>query len=622
MSTDSKLFRAGLIGLLSWCAPLCLGAQGFERAAADTIPVPDTVVVATAEDDARNLPSVPTPVPPGWETGVWEWDREALQSTKALSLLELLHEVPGIIALRGGDIGNPSTVITSGIGPGRVRIFSEGAELVPLDGGTPDLSRIGMVGLERVRVERRPGELRIELKGLLIDDPRPYTALEVGTGDLQTNLFRATFVHPDALGGNLLVALDRLDTEGPFREEPGASFGLHVRHSIVRSEKGGVAWEVRRMTSRRPDGSYAPIDLTRTDLNLRARWKVTPSLLSDVFYHRASVGTDEDRSGAGADTLITDQARSQIGIRLNLDEGAWWGEAELRAQRGDGWPSSTVALRGGGILHGIGAASAEVERQGWEGSAGTTLHGRVWSAPAFGVSLFAEAQTGRKAIPEFVPKRVESEHHPDDDPEPEDPVPPQPAAFSGFDGARIGADYRRNGTMLGASFLLVSPDSLRPMGLPLDRAGPVLPGARRTGVEFAVQVPLDRVLTGLSLEGETQFWQEAPDWTYAPTRTWQARFRYHNVFLETRNLEIWSDIGVNGRDGMNVAMLDGDDPEAGLLDVPFYQSWYGRLQIRVVSMRIFAQWENFAVRDVNRDFPDRRLPATRAMYGIRWTLWN
>ena len=42
----------------------------------------------------------------------------------------------------------------------------------------------------------------------------------------------------------------------------------------------------------------------------------------------------------------------------------------------------------------------------------------------------------------------------------------------------------------------------------------------------------------------------------------------------------------------------------------------------IVSVRIFVSVENLAVRDVNQDFPGRILPRTRAMYGVRWTLWN
>jgi hypothetical protein len=42
----------------------------------------------------------------------------------------------------------------------------------------------------------------------------------------------------------------------------------------------------------------------------------------------------------------------------------------------------------------------------------------------------------------------------------------------------------------------------------------------------------------------------------------------------------------------------------------------------VITVRVFVQWENFTVRDDNLEFPGRPQPRTRALYGIRWTMWN
>ncbi|MFH1762910.1 MAG: hypothetical protein ABIF09_01845 [Gemmatimonadota bacterium] len=56
--------------------------------------------------------------------------------------------------------------------------------------------------------------------------------------------------------------------------------------------------------------------------------------------------------------------------------------------------------------------------------------------------------------------------------------------------------------------------------------------------------------------------------------------------------------------------------------VPFYQSWFVRLQLRIVTVRAFIMWENFTIRQRNQDFPNRILPSTRSFYGVRWTLWN
>ena len=69
-----------------------------------------------------------------------------------------------------------------------------------------------------------------------------------------------------------------------------------------------------------------------------------------------------------------------------------------------------------------------------------------------------------------------------------------------------------------------------------------------------------------------------------------------------------------------VPVPTGEQPEP--TTVPFYQSWYALIQVRVLELRVFIAWENFTVRRNNRDFPGRNLPIFRAHYGIRWYLWN
>lgn len=610
--------------------------------AADTLPLPPDVGPPVEEGDTvpepeiepgdsiipRNLPLVPRPVPPGWNTGIWEWDREEIQASRAITLAELLEQVPGVLGIRGGDYGNPVAVMGQGLGPGRVRIFADGVELAPLDGGVVDLTRVGLVGLDRVRVERRPGEIRIELLGMQMTDPRAYTLLEVGTGDLQTNLFRGTFAHPDALGGNVLLALDRMDTDGPFRQEPGAAYGVHLRHTLIRNDDGGLAWSLRRMTSRPTEEFYSPGHVNRTDWNVRGRYRLWGDLVADGFYHQGSLAAGGDASEA--DTLITDESRTQVGLRLAMDRGAWWAEAEARRQGGDGWPGGVQGLQGGASLPGILGASAGVERQSWGEQDGVNVHGRVWSSPVLGVSLFVEGESGRKAVPGYVAPRVPLDiengdetvdENSDDE---EEPVEPRVAPrFQALTGLRVGAEFQRDEFFLGAAVLSVDPDSLHPTGLPFDRRGASVAGGPRQGIEVAGRFPLSPILEGLYLQGDAQLWDEAPEWRYDPNRSWDVGLRYHNVFFESRNLEVWTDVGTRGRGRMSVPTPpEVPEAEGTLVQVPVNQSYYARVQVRIVSANLFVHWDNFTFRDNNQDVLGRVLPQTRIVYGVRWTLWN
>jgi hypothetical protein len=65
-----------------------------------------------------------------------------------------------------------------------------------------------------------------------------------------------------------------------------------------------------------------------------------------------------------------------------------------------------------------------------------------------------------------------------------------------------------------------------------------------------------------------------------------------------------------------------DGADITLASVPFYQNWYVRMEARIVTVRLFIGWENFTIRRNLQDFPGQRLPITRAVYGIRWTMWN
>ena len=127
---------------------------------------------------------------------------------------------------------------------------------------------------------------------------------------------------------------------------------------------------------------------------------------------------------------------------------------------------------------------------------------------------------------------------------------------------------------------------------------------------------------GFALTGAVTLWDEPA--RYLPERSYNAAIVFHDVFLPSGNLEVWGSLGVEGRDPMQVPLPDPDQPpESGSVStVPFYQSWYGFVQVRVLTVRIFVGWDNFTVRRNNQDFPARELPLTRATYGVRWTLFD
>src|SRR5690606_2030202 len=231
---------------------------------------------------------------------------------------------------RGGDYGAPEAVSAYGLAGGGVRVFWDGFEQLPLEGSVPDLAHVGLGGVERVRVERHPGELRVEVSSLRSgDDPRPTSVIEAGTGDFDTNFFRGSFLHPRAFGGSLGLVLDRVDTNGPNREE-GKRTGGWLRYTRWWGAEDGFALtaEARRMSSTAAIEGY-PGESTRTDWVVRARWRPVDGLVFQAFS-----GASRLEGLAREGRLEVGRSRSQHGLAADLARGPLRVSGAVRALGG------------------------------------------------------------------------------------------------------------------------------------------------------------------------------------------------------------------------------------------------------------------------------------------------
>lgn len=593
---------------------------------------------------AARLPSLARPVPPGWQTGVWEWDRDAILGTRAITLPELLSEVPGIVLVRDGDFGTPVAVSAFGAGGARVRVFRDGLELLPLEGSVVDLSRVGMAGLRSVRVLRSVGELRIELESVFEEGGSPYSLVEAGTGDLNTNVLRGTFIHPRALGGVINLAIDRVDTQGPGRVEPGAMQGGWVRYTRPLWGSGVIALDYSSRGSDRGDVAYPP-KASRADWSIRTRWSLLPGLVGDLHYSSSSLSTESP------DTFdFQPEKRTQVGTILSFESDAVRARGRFDKFSGEGLPGSVAGVQLEASRGRFGGVSGEIEWESWKERSVTRRRVRAWTSPLFGFSLFGELGSGDWGLPYLPapppPDSVSSGS--EEEPPPSEPTPPviPGPRFSGTRGSRLGGQFQWRGIQLAGARVHVKTDSLFLMGLPSDRSGSTLPGGTRNGYEVSGRLPL--YPSGMAVLGAYQWWDQADSswvtppgstgpaeplpeskvpWRYLPRQSYQASLSFHDTFYPTGNLEVWFDLGVQGRDPMAVPFLEsvpGASEETPLVPatVPFYQSWFVRLQIRVVTVRVFFMWENFTIREANQDLPDRLLPSTRSLYGVRWTMRN
>lgn len=567
------------------------------RVGADTLPL-DTAQSADTLGPVPVLPAFPDAVPPGWVGAVWEWDRDALLREGGLTLGTLLRDIPGLVLLRGGHVGMPEAVSALGLGAGRVRVFLDGFELDPLEGQTLDLSRVTLAGLERLRVERRPGMLRIELRTLAPSDHRPYSLVDAATGDLETNYFRGVFAHPRALGGSLALGVERLDTEGTAREQPASELTTWLKYGLLQGQRGGVMLEWRRNRGGR-DTLFAPPTVTRSDLVVRARGELAAGLMLDAFIGRSSA------SGEGGDTgTPVGLSGRQAGARLALDHGLLWGRAAFRLRDARGLPTTALELEAGTRLAGVLRVDGAVEWEDWGSEDAAARRAGIAAGPFLGLSVFGQIESGRRGIPLVGTA---------------DTTPELSPRFTDRTAMRAGIEFRHGGLALGAAALSLDMDSIRPLGFGPDATGVTTPGGKRSGFEAYARLPLWP--QGMRLDAAWQEWNDAAPWPYLPQRVWSGALVYHNAFLPSRNLELLASVAGRGRPAMLLPLVDPQHPER-LLEAPPFENWSMYLQIRVVTVRIFVVWENFTNRLDQRDFARRGFPGQHALYGVRWAMWN
>ena len=563
----------------------------------------------------RTLPAITPSLDPSYGLNIWCWDRASLLSTRAVTLAELVSLIPGVISLRGGDYGTPVTVMAFGVGGGGVRVLWDGFEWMPLDGAVPDLSRIGLAGLDEVRVERHPGELIIKLRTSEPTSPDPTSFVHIGTGDLGTNILRGVFIHPNAFGGAFTFALDRVDTRGPGLDAAGSLSGFALRYAVTRGERGGIVAEMKRFAPR-TDVPDLATGLTRNDWNIQARWRFAEGLVGEGFWGASSLsGGPEEPIYGGLDTH-----RTQVGLRTKYTVGNLWMEGSARRFSGHGLPGERYEVAGGGARTSGGTLDGSVRAERWAGDFAATWRARVETASVRGFSLFAAYEDGRRGAPYVGEYEAYLRSLRLGPPVAADPVEKPRPRFTDRTGIRAGGSFSWRGFDVSGAWLSVEADSLRPLGIDLDPDGISLEGGKRTGFEARASIPLP--VSGFGIEGAVQAWDAGL--AYLPRRLWDGALTYHGIFKESRNLEVWSSVGVTHRDLMSIGILqaDGDPTVPDLVEVPLSEEWYFNLQVRIVTLNLFIRWENVRRKSDNIDFPNRTQPQIRTLYGVRWTMNN
>lgn len=277
------------------------------------------------------------------------WDREAIFASGALTLPELLAQVPGVTAYFSGFIAAPTAAAWYGQ-PGRVRVLLDGVELDaldPRDGGVRDLATIQLWSLEEVAVERAAGELRVFLRSWRVRLTTAQTRTDITTGSENANLYRGFFGKRTERGGVIQLAAQQFSTTSPRTAGDGDALAAFTRLGFARGRLTVDAVGTRYGRNRAPVYRYV-VGGGTLDQNAIARFEGNDA----TAYLRAAWG-DADSSGfwmqgivaasrhqeTGDSTAGADTTRAQ-GQYVAMAGFSRWGarlsaSARLRVQRGE-----------------------------------------------------------------------------------------------------------------------------------------------------------------------------------------------------------------------------------------------------------------------------------------------
>lgn len=575
-------------------------------AAGDTVPAlpGDTIAAAADSIPVDSLPPVVVVAPlhagdsPGWATGVWDWDRAALMRSTAVTLNDLLALIPGVIPIRSGFWGHPEGISVPGGAGGLTEIYLDGFALDPLNSSTYDLSRLELVNLARVRVERRGGGLRIDLETVAPTEHDPYSLVEAGTGEYGARLFRGTFMTPHFIVGPLALGVERLEGSGLFNAEPANTFAGWIKWTR------GVGPATLQLEFRRNTVEWRTPDRQamkgfRQDWVVRARAPIAAGLTTEAFFG-GSAQEDQDASS------VTETDGVQGGVRAAYQSPGFWSNITLRAREARTLPGLEADLAAGVRLPGRVQISGRLNHADWRaGRSATNWDLRAGFEPVGGVRPFIEVSGGTHGVQNYW-----------DD---------SGAILTDRELVRAGAELSWRGASLGAAWNLIKSGDIVDFGLPFDRTASLFPGGSMQAVEVNGSIPL--LLPTIRLEGWFHASVEgASSWVYRPGRSWRAALAYRDSPLPSGNLEIDARVELSHRGwiGTPVLLDSAAGPGGGVVmsAVPGLTSLDFNLTIRILDLHAFVRWNNILHRLNQQDLPGRIFPGQRAFYGIKWSFWN
>ena len=394
-----------MAGALLYATASPLGAQVVPPPASE-VPIPVKPKTDSGPDTTAIKPdTIKAPIgrfadPALYEIGPqYEWNRDQLFATGALSLNDLLDRIPGVTTFRSGWLATPQTAMHMGDFR-RVRIFYDGLEIDDLDrrtGGILDLSSIPIWSLEHLSIERSASELRIYMRSWRVDNTSPYTRVDVATGNEDTNLYRGFYGKRLDNGGVLQFAGQQFGVSSTRFAGSGDNLSLLSRIGVGRKNWSFDAFVVRNhMTRDIQRGLARPpvlaLDGTYTDAYLRASvGKMTGGPWASVTVgslgFKGTTGPNRNTTTGSAfgDTLERKASETQYNFSAGLTLGALRVQVEDRFRSLLGATYNSPSARAD-VVTPLGLLSGFAENDGFRGRTDFDVGLRAQPLPFFAVS--------------------------------------------------------------------------------------------------------------------------------------------------------------------------------------------------------------------------------------------
>jgi hypothetical protein len=212
--------------------------------------------------------------------------RDSIEWGHAATVGDLLTQVPGVFLWRGGYIGRPEPVSFQGRGAASAEYYLDGVPYVPAGvdsiGVDPALFSISL--LDRIEVERWPGQLRVHLITKRHDRLAPRSRIGVARGDNDFARYEASLERRFGSGFGFGLAGDYLSS--PTASGSSSDYSntqIWAQGSFIPSERFGVQYQlVRSGPKRDPFVTVDPgfqdtlslgYDAKRTDAQIRMTLK-------------------------------------------------------------------------------------------------------------------------------------------------------------------------------------------------------------------------------------------------------------------------------------------------------------------------------------------------------------